>query len=70
MQWNLIKLRKENEETQEEIAELIGITVSAYRNKELGRTQFKADEMFIIAEHYNKTINDIFLNRKYTKSIL
>lgn len=69
MQWNLIKLRKEYKETQANIAKLIGVTTSAYRSKELGNTQFKSDEMFIIAEHYNKSISEIFLKRKYTKGI-
>lgn len=66
MQWNLIQLRKENNETQEEIAILLGISTTGYREKELGKSQFKSDEMFIIADHYSKRIEDIFLPSKFT----
>lgn len=68
MQWELIRLRKENSETQGDLAKLLNISESAYRNKERGDSQFKGDEMFIIAKHYNKTIEDIFLPPEYTIS--
>lgn len=67
MQWNLIQLRKENNETQEEIANFLGISTTGYREKELGKSQFKSDEMFMIADHYSKKIEDIFLPSKFTK---
>lgn len=68
MQWNLIKLRKERNETQEDIANLLGISLEGYRKKENGVNQFKSDEMFLIANHFDSDINDIFLPTKYTKS--
>lgn len=68
MQWELIRLRKENNETQDDLAKLINISESAYRNKERGDSQFKGDEMFVIARHYSKTIEDIFLAPEYTLS--
>lgn len=50
MQWNLIKLRKERKCTQEDLANLLNISTEGYRLKELGKHQFKNDEMFIIAD--------------------
>lgn len=70
MQWNLIKLRKEKECTQEDMAKLLEISTEGYRLKESGRHQFKSNEMFIIAEYFNANIGDIFLPTKYTKSKL
>lgn len=60
MQWNLIKLRKERNETQEDIANMLGISVEGYRKKENGTNQFKSDEMFLIANHFDSDINDTF----------
>lgn len=68
MQWELIRIRKQNEETQEDLANLINLSVSGYAKKENGINQFKGDEMFVIAKHYNKTIEDIFLPPKFTIS--
>lgn len=66
MQWNLIKLRSERNETQEDVAELLGISVVTYRKKEHGKAQFKGDEMFILSEHFDEDIGKIFLPTKYT----
>ncbi|BDX47711.1 hypothetical protein L6E_21250 [Enterococcus hirae] len=68
MQWNLYRIRKEKGETQKELATLIGVSEESYRLKEKGNNQFKSDEMFIIAKHYGKTIEEIFLPTEYTKS--
>lgn len=66
MQWQLIKLRKENKETQEYLSQLLGISESAYRNKELGKNQFKLNEMFILSKHYESNIDEIFLPTNFT----
>lgn len=65
-QWNLIRLRKENNETQEDLARLLGISENGYREKENGKSQFKGDEMFLIASHYEKKVDEIFLPSEYT----
>lgn len=62
MQWKLIRLRKENNYNQEEMAKILGVSEATYRNKENGKTQFKLDEMFVIAEYFNKTLDDVFLH--------
>ncbi len=68
MQWNLYKIRKEAGDTQKELAELIGVSEESYRLKEKGNNQFKSNEMFIIAAHYGKNMEEIFLPTEYTKS--
>lgn len=54
-------LRKEKKIEQTEIAKWIGVTTETYGAKEKGKTQFKADEMFIIAEHFGLPVDKIFL---------
>lgn len=67
MQTLLIKIRRGNLETQEDIAKLIGVDVRTYQNKENGTTQFKQNEMFLIARHYEKRIDEIFLPTNFEK---
>lgn len=69
MQWNLIKERKLKKETQGDVAKLLKISTETYRLKEKGTQQFKGDEMFLLADHFDKDISEIFLPTKYTKSI-
>lgn len=70
MQWNLIRERKTKKETQEDVAKLLGISKETYRLKEKGVQQFKADEMFVLADHFGKELSEIFLPSEYTKSKL
>ena len=50
MQWELIRLRKENNLYQEYVAKVLGIGANSYGMKERGETQFTADEMFILRD--------------------
>ena len=50
MQIYLYQLRKEKGITQKELAQKLGISETAYRQKEKGQRAFKSDEMFIIAD--------------------
>ena len=61
MQRNLIAWRRFNNITQKEMAEMLGVDVRTYINKEHGFTQFKANEMFAIARILKKEIDEIFL---------
>lgn len=61
----LRKLRKYNEMTYEDMAELLGIDKRTYFNKETGVTQFKANEMFIISREFKKTVDEIFLTTDF-----
>ena len=67
MQVLLEKIRKGNLETQEFLANLIGVDVRTYQNKEAGVSQFKLNEMFVIANHYGKPIDKIFLPTNFEK---
>ena len=69
-QWKLEELRELNGDTQEQMANLLNINTTSFRNKEKGDTEFKATEMFIIAKHYGKTLEEIFLPPKFTFSEL
>lgn len=61
MQKKLIAWRRYHGITQKEMADKLGIDVRTYINKEHGITQFKANEMFLIASVLKKDISDIFL---------
>ena len=63
MQEKLEYIRRGNKETQEAIAKLIGVDTRTYQNKEKGITQFKQNEMFIIAKHFNKRIDEFFAHK-------
>ena len=62
MQIYLYQLRKEKGITQKELAQKLGISETAYRQKEKGQRSFKSDEMFIIADILEKDIGEIFLD--------
>lgn len=66
MQSKLMVLRKEHNESQSEIAALIGLSLAGYQLKESGKHQFKANEMFKLAKHYKLPMEQIFLPTKYT----
>lgn len=67
MQSKLASLRRYRNLSQREMAVLIGIETETYSNKERGVTQFKASEMFTIAEHFEMKVDEIFLNTNFIK---
>ncbi len=56
-----------NRLTQQNMADLIGVDKRTYVNKEYGVTQFKANEMFLIAQRLGKGIEEIFLPTNFMK---
>ena len=62
MQIYLYQLRKEKGITQKEMSQKLGISETAYRQKEKGQRAFKSDEMFIISDILEKDIGEIFLD--------
>lgn len=64
----LIALRTEEKISRKEMAKLIGVTPETYRKKELGENDWWGAEMFLVASKFNKRIDDIFLDKKSTKS--
>ncbi len=67
LQDNLVKLRMYNRLNQQNMADLIGVDKRTYVNKEHGVTQFKANEMFLIAQKFGKGIEEIFLPTNFMK---
>lgn len=67
MQEKLAALRRYHNISQKEMADLIGVDVRTYVNKESGRTQFKANEMFAIARRLQLPIDQIFLPANFEK---
>ena len=67
MQYLLMGIRKVNNLTQGDVAKLINVDVRTYQNKEKGVTQFKQNEMFILAKYFNKKIDEIFLPINFEK---
>ena len=66
MQIKLYELRKQAGLTQAQMAEKLNISETTYRSKELGQTDFKSTEMFLIADILEKDIHEIFLPKKTT----
>lgn len=64
MQILLYELRKEANLTQSDLADKLGISDTAYRQKEKGQRPFTQDEMFFLGKFFNKPIQEIFLPRK------
>ena len=62
MQEKLIILRKQNNITQKELADLIGITTKQYGLKENCNCKFNGDEMFMLADYFHLKIEDILLH--------
>lgn len=64
MQIKLYELRKKAGLNQADLAKKIGISEASYRSKELGYTDFKSSEMFLIADIFKKDIGDIFSRKR------
>ena len=61
MQWNLMRIRKENNLTQVKMAEILNMDYSTYNKKENGKSKFDSDEMFLISCLFDKPMDEIFL---------
>lgn len=63
MQEKLLLLRKETNTTQQELADLLHISVKTYGYKETGKSEFSMNEMFALSKYFKKTVEEIFLPR-------
>jgi len=63
LQWVLIRLRKEQGLSQKDIARVLGISVASYGDKERGKQEFTIDEMFTLKYFFERSMDDIFLQR-------
>lgn len=59
-QTKLMAWRKYHNYTYKDMAKLIGVGARAYYNKEQGITQFKANEMYKIADLFGMTMEEVF----------
>ena len=64
---NLRELRLNNNLRQEDLAAVIGVTLSAYNKKENGELRVSLLEAKKIAEFYRKPIEDIFFANDVSK---
>lgn len=65
MQGKLILLRKEQHKTQQELADKLGISITTYRNKELGKREFTISEAYEISKLLKTPIDGIFTPGKF-----
>jgi len=70
MQWNLIRLRKENNLTQDDLAKILSLNITTYQNKETGKSSFRDYEMFLLKSYFDKPIEEIFLPTKCTDNAI
>lgn len=64
-QKKLASIRRSKNISQREVASIIGVATETYNNKELGKSQFKASEMFLIADYFGTSIEEIFLHPNF-----
>ena len=60
-QTKLVGSRNEKGLSQKEMSRLLGISITSYRNKELGNVDFKLEEVKKICKKFNKKQEEIFL---------
>ena len=61
IQEKLYLLRKKNGLSQRKVAKLLDINYKTYSQKELGHSEFNANEMFKLSQFFNMPIEDIFI---------
>ncbi len=54
------KLRKEKNETQQMLADVIGVSLRSIQNYESGKVTIPIEKLKAIAEHYNVSVSDLF----------
>lgn len=63
MQHKLKQLRAEHKLSQEDVANMLGITRASYSLRESSKYEFKQDEMFILSNYFGLGMDHIFLPR-------
>lgn len=66
MQRNLMTLREQKHVSQQDLAKLINVDLTTFIEKENGVSEFTLLEMFIIADFFGFSVNNIFLTRNIT----
>lgn len=60
---NLIEMRRENETTQKDMAELLGLVTATYCKKENGSIPFTLWEAKKVADRFKRSIDVVFFGR-------
>ena len=64
MQLKLYDARKRAKLSQQEVADILGISRNSYGQKERGDVLFNLEEMFALSELLNTSLDDLFISNK------
>ena len=64
MQIKLYQVRKQAKLSQQEVADILGISRNSYGQKERGDVSFNLEEMFALSELLNVSLDDLFISNK------
>ena len=63
MQIKLYEARKRAKLSQQEVANILGISRNSYGQKVRGDVSFNLEEMFALSELLNSSLDDLFISR-------
>ena len=64
MQIKLYETRKRAKLSQQEVADILGISRNSYGQKERGDVPFNLEEMFTLSDLLNSSLDDLFISKK------
>ena len=64
MQIKLYQVRKQAKLSQQEVADILGISRNSYGQKERGDVLFNLEEMFALSELLDVSLDDLFISNK------
>ena len=64
MQIKLYDARKRAKLSQQEVADILGISRNTYGQKERGDVSFNLEEMFALSDLLNASLDDLFISKK------
>ena len=63
MQIKLYQARKQAKLSQQEVADILGISRNSYGQKERGDVLFNLEEMFALSKLLNTSLDDLFVSQ-------
>ena len=63
MQIKLYQVRKQAKLSQQEVADILGISRNSYGQKERGDVLFNLEEAFALSELLNASLDDLFISQ-------
>ena len=63
VQIKLYDARKQSKLSQQEVADILGISRNSYGQKERGDVPFNLEEMFALSDLLNASLDDLFISR-------